>query len=455
MAESLGQAHLEDLAQQALELARAHGAEHADVVVERAQDFEAKVADGKIVTLTQATRLGLGLRAFVGGRLGFCAATDLTPAGLKRGVATAIAMAKTTAHDACHGLAESDAAKAAAALNLQLYDDAVVALSGQAKVDMAFAIEAAARAENPLVKKFRDSGVSTEVLHEVYASSRGVMAHHRSTNVSSWCTPVAQRGDELQTEFWYDTACHLQDLQDGEALGAMAARRAARMLGARRLKTQEVAVVFEAPAAAALLGSMLSALDGDMVHRRASFLADSLHTQVASPQLSVRDDPHLRRASGSRLLDGEGLATAPRDLIKDGRLQTFLYDGYSARRAKVAPTASAQRSAGGLPHAGPFNVVVQAGTHSDAAMLGDVPRALLVTRGLGRGLNTVSGEYSRGVSGLWLEHGEVVHPVQEVTIAGDFLQMLGDVDAVGSNVLRRGNVAAPMLRVGRMAVSGA
>lgn len=450
---------LADIADYALQLARRAGAQAADVVVERAREFEVKVADGRIVTLTQATRLELGLRAFVDGRRGFCAATDLTDAGLERGIATAVAMARVTGEDSYHGLtapvhAPPAEAAARAEVELDVYDPAVEAWSEADKLRFAYDVEAAARTEHDAVRTFRDSGVGTEVAEQVFAASDGRSHAHRQTGVSAWCTPVARRGEELQTDFWYDSRCHLADLASAGDIGRTAASRAARMLGARPIPTQKVPVVFEAPAAAGLLGSMLGALDGDLVHRRASFLAPYLDAQLASTLLHLTDEPHLPRGLGSRLMDGEGLWTAPRALLDGGRLATFLYDGYSARRAGTAPTASARRSAGGLPGAGVFNAVVRPGTQSLQALLAEMPRALLVTRGLGRGLNPVSGEYSRGVGGLWVERGEIVHPVQEVTVAGAFADMLAHIDGVACDAICRGSVTSPAIRVAEMAVGG-
>lgn len=459
MAELSVERPLAEIADQALQLARRAGAQAADVMVERAREFEVKVAEGRIVTLTQATRLELGLRAFVDGRRVFCAATDLTDAGLERGIATAVAMARVTGEDPHHGLtapAQAPSAEAAARAELELdgYDPAVETWSEADKLRFAHEIEAAARHAQGAVRTFRDSGVGTEVAQQIFAASDGRSHAHRQTGVSAWCTPVARRGEELQADFWYDSKCHLGDLASAENIGATAASRATRMLGARPVPTQKVPVIFEAPAAAGLLGSMLGALDGDLVHRRASFLASYLDAQLASTLLHLTDEPHLPRGLGSRLVDGEGLWTSPRALLDGGRLATFLYDGYSARRAGTAPTASARRSAGGLPGAGVFNAVVRPGTQSLQALLAETPRALLVTRGLGRGLNTVSGEYSRGVSGLWVEHGEVVHPVQEVTIAGAFAAMLAHIDGVANDSTCRGSVTSPALRVAEMAVGG-
>jgi PmbA protein len=253
---------------------------------------------------------------------------------------------------------------------------------------------------------------------------------------------------------WYDAKTHLEDLEPVESVGRTAGWRAARMLGAKPVPTQNVPVIFEPHMAAGLLSSILGAIDGDMVYKKASFLADKLGDTIAAPRLTVVDDPLLKRGPASSPFDGEGLVTSKKAIIDAGRLTTFLYDVYTARKAGVVPTASSRRSTGSLPYAGPFNFYVEAGSDDPAEIVGSVDRALIITRGLGHGLNTVSGEYSRGANGLWVERGEVVHPVQEVTIAGDYLAMLTAIDAVGSDLHMRGSTGAPTLRIAEMTVSG-
>ncbi|RYF09471.1 MAG: TldD/PmbA family protein [Deltaproteobacteria bacterium] len=296
--------------------------------------------------------------------------------------------------------------------------------------------------------------MATSVSEQVLLTSTGGQHDLTGTDISLWCTPVAEADGQLQTEFWYDAQTHLEDLDPVEHVGHTAGHRAARMLGARPVATQVVPVIFEPQMAAGLLSGMLGALNGDMVTKKASFLRDKLGQRIAAAGLSVIDDPLLRRGSASTHFDGEGLPTSRKRLVDRGHLKTFLYDTYAARKAGVAPTANARRTFDSMPHAGAFNLSVEAGPDDPEEILRSAPRALVLTRGLGAGLNTVSGEYSRGANGLWVEQGEVVHPVQEVTVAGDFLAMLASIDRIGRDVVRRGSVAAPTLRVAEMTVSG-
>lgn len=443
-----------DVASQVLEMAKRHGAQEADVMAGRSTDFEVKVADGAIVTLTQATSKGLGLRVFVDKRLGFCSTSDFNKEALEHAVARAVAMAKEAALDPHHGLANAPAGHLSDDGPLDLFDPKVESLPADEKIRWAHALEQAARDADPRVRKFRDSGVSTSVASSVLVTSTGASRSSRGTGIALWSTPVAEANGELQTESWYDSQVHLADLEDLQAIGRTAGQRAARMLGAKAVKTQQVPVIFEAPMAAGLLAGVLGAIDGDMVYKKASFLADKLGQSIATSALTLVDDPLLPKGTASTPFDGEGLPTARKNLIDAGVLTTFLYDSYTARKAKVAPNASARRGYGSQPHAGSFNLYAVPGKLSPETIAKEVPRALLVTRGLGRGLNTVSGEYSRGANGLWLENGEIVHPVQEITIAGDFLTMLRSIDAIGNDLRLRGSAGAPTLRIANMTVSG-
>ncbi len=444
-----------EVASRVCEMARLLGADSCDAMAGRSTDFEVKVADSEILTLTQATSKGLGLRVFVQGRMGFCTTTDFSLSSLEHAVTRAVAMAREAAIDQHNGLAQlPQATPHAKGHDLDLFDPAIVALSPEEKIDWAHALEAAARRADPRVRKFRDSGVATEVSSSVLVTSQGVQQSMERTGISAWSTPVAEADGQLQTEVWYDAQSHLADMEPIDAIGHTAGKRAARMLGAKPVKTQRVPVIFEPGMAAGLFGGMIGAMTGDMVSKKASFLADKLGEGIATPLLTLVDDPMRKRGMGSSPFDGEGLPTSTKNLVDQGKLTTFLYDSYQARKAGVAPTASARRSYGSLPHASVFNLYVAPGKTSLQDIYKSVPKALVVTRGLGAGLNTVSGEYSRGANGLWIENGEVVHAVQEVTIAEDFLTMLHNIDRVGDDLHIHGTSGAPTLRIAEMTVSG-
>jgi PmbA protein len=386
--------------------------------------------------------------------MGFCTTSDFQEDSLAAAVHRAVDLAREAAEDPHNGLAEAEAGTLVAGSELELFDPAIAELDAETKIGWAHELERAARAADPRVTRFRDSGVASGEQDSVLVTSNGAVRAVHSTGIALWCNPIAEQDGELQTEVWYDSKTHVGDLEPVESIGRTAGVRAARMLGAKPVKTQNVPVIFEPAMAAGLVSGMLGALDGDMVYKKASFLADKLGETIAAPGLTVVDDPLLVRGSGSSPFDGEGLATARKAVVDQGRLTTFLYDSYTARKAGVPATSNARRGTGSLPYAGPFNFFVEAGTDDPDEILRSADRALLLTRGLGRGLNTVSGEYSRGANGLWIEKGEVVHPVQEVTIAGDYLGMLAAIDRVGTDLMMRGATGAPTLRIAEMTVSG-
>jgi PmbA protein len=443
------------VAERLLEEAKKAGATSADAMAARTTDFEVKVADGAIVTLTQATSKGIGLRVLVGGRMGLCTTSDFHKDSLAFAARRAVQMAREAADDPHNALAEAEPGHQKG-IDLDLYDPAVAEVPADTKIAWAHELERAARSVDKRVKKFRDSGVSSGDRDSVLVTSSGVIRSTRGSGISIWCNPLAESDDgELQTEFWYDSQTHLEDLEPVEKVGRIAGERAVRMLGAKPVKTQEVPVIFEPMMAAGLVGGIIGAINGDMIYKKASFLLGKLGEPIATPRLTVMDDPHLLRGAGSAAFDGEGLPTYKKALIDKGVLTTYLYDTYTARKAGQKPTASGRRSMGGLPHASVYNFYVEAGTDALRDILRSSDKALLVTRGLGSGVNSITGEYSRGMNGLWIEKGEIVHPVQEVTVAGDFVTMMKNIDRIGSDFMMRGGSGAPTLRIASMMVSGA
>lgn len=457
-AEELDNDHIEtllDVASDMLTLAKKKGATSADIVASRSTDFEVKVADGKIVTLTQAVAKGLGLRVFVGQHLGFCTTGDFSKDSLDHVTTRAIEMAKESAEDEFNGLPETEPGRIDVGPELDLYDPRVMEMSVEDKIRWAHGLEEAARQADPRVTKFRDSGVASGDSYTVLVTSSGAVRTGRSTGISLWCNPIAVGADgDLQTEVWYDSQCHLEDLESVETIGATAARRAARMLGAKPISTRKTHVVFEPMMAAGFCAGVLSGIDGDRVHKKASFLADKLGQQIAVPGLTLIDDPLMVRGAGSSPFDGEGLPTYRKKLLDAGTLTMFLYDSYTARKVGVKPTASGRRGYASPPSAGTFNFSVAGGETSREELWSGVDSALVLTRGLGRGLNSVSGEYSRGANGLLIEKGEIVQPVQEVTIAANYLEMLQNIDAIGSDVETRGSTSSPSIRISDIIVSG-
>ena len=437
-----------------LGIAKSAGADLADSMASYGSDFEVKVENGKIGTLTQATAKALGLRVFVGKKLGFCTTSDFRPESLKALVERTIGMAREVEDDPFNGIAEAEAGRQDAGSHFNPYDPAIVKLSTDAKIEMAHELEAAARDTDSRIQKFRDSGIASGESWSVLQTSTGIIRTAQGTGISAWCNPIAEADGQLQTEVWYDSRSHLEDLESMASIGEKAAQRAARMLGARPVKTQVAPVIFEPMAAAGLLGGIMGAISGDLVYKKASFLGDKLGQIIADPAITIVDDPHIDRGLASTPFDGEGMPTFAKRIVDQGKLTTFLYDSYTARKAGTQSTSNGRRGTSGMPGIGTFNFRVSPGEVAFKEMLESVPRALILTRGLGRGLNAVTGEYSRGANGLWVENGEIVHAVQEITIAGNMLEMLRNVDCVGADLMVKGSTCAPAIRVQNMTISG-
>jgi PmbA protein len=307
---------------------------------------------------------------------------------------------------------------------------------------------------DPRIVNSEGTQVASGFSEVVYGSTRGFLGSYQSALHSMASEPIARENGSLQRDHWLSIARRLRDLEDPASVGRRAAQRALRRLGGRRVATCEAAVIFDPVTAPSLLGQLVACLNGYAVYRETSFLAGKLGELVASPLLTVIDDGRRPGGLGSRPFDGEGQPTRRNLLLEGGRLKSYLLDTYSARKLGLASTGSAVRGAGSAPSAGPSNLWVEPGKDPLEALIASTPRGLLVTELIGMGFNPVTGDYSRGAAGLWIEGGELAGPVEEITIAGNLGEMLRDVDAVGSDLLWLGRTASPSLRVARMTIAG-
>lgn len=441
-----------DLAVDLVQKARASGATAADVIVAEGTDFSVTVRKGEVEKLTDAGSKALGIRVFVGRRTAVSYTSDFSPAALTSLVAETVSMARATGEDPAAGL--PDETPPVADVDLALHDPSPAALPTDQRIDLARRAEAVALAASPEIVNsdggHYGSGEDTLVL----ANSLGFVGSYRASSVSMSVVPVGQRDGQMERDYWYTSGRGLGDLLSPEEVGRIAAERTLRRLGARRVATAEVPIVFDPETAADLLGHVFGGLSGYAVFRNATFLKDRLGEAVASPLLTVVDDGRRVRGLGSRPFDGEGLATRRNVPIEGGVLRHYLCDSYSARKIGARPTGTARRGVAGGPSVGASNLYLEAGMSTPDEIVGGVDRGLYVTDLIGFGVNLVTGDFSQGAAGHWIEKGRFVHPVHEVTIAGNLKDMLKDVDAVGNDLEFRGSVSAPTLRVRRMTVSG-
>jgi PmbA protein len=441
-----------DLAADVLARARARGADAADTLVAQGDDFSATVRRGQVETLKEAGSKALGLRVFVGRRTASTYTSDFSPASLDALVGEAVAIARATGEDPAAGL--PDEMVPPEPVELGLFDPSPGTLATADRIERARAAEGAALAVSPEITNSQGATYASSEDEVVLANTLGFLGGYRSSSVALSVVPVAERDGEMQRDYWYTTGRGLSDLQTPEEVGRIAAERTLRRLGSRPVATCEVPVVFDPDTADELLGQVFRALSGYSVFRGATFLKDRLGEAVASPLLTVVDDGRRVRGLGSRPFDGEGLPTRRNVPLEAGVLRYFLCDSYAARKIGARATGSARRGVGGGPSVGASNLCFQAGDRRPEDIVGEVEAGLLVTDLIGFGVDLVSGDYSQGAAGHWIEKGRTTHPVHEVTIAGNLKQMLMDVDAVGDDLVFRGASASPTLRIRRMTVSG-
>jgi PmbA protein len=441
-----------DLADELLRKARAAGADAADVLVGEGTTFTVTVRKGEVETLKEAGSKALGLRAFVGRRSATSYTSDFSPSALAALVAETVDMARVTGEDPAAGL--PDQMVPAEDVELGLFDPSPAALPTAERIERARRAEAAALEASPEITNSQGATYGSGEDTSVLANSLGFSGSYRTSSVSLSVVPVAERDGAMERDYWYTTGRGLADLLSSEEVGREAAARTLRRLGARKAATCEAPVVFDPETAVELLGQLFRALSGYSVFRNATFLKDRLGERVASPLLTVVDDGRTFRGLGSRPFDGEGLPTRRNVPLEAGVLRHYLCDSYSARKLGARPTGSARRSVAGAPTVGSANLSFARGETPPEQIVAGVERGLYVTDLIGFGVDLVSGDYSQGAAGQWIEKGRFVHPVHEVTIAGNLKQMLMDVDAVGTDLVFRGSSASPTLRIEKMMISG-
>ncbi|MBI3185239.1 MAG: TldD/PmbA family protein [Myxococcales bacterium] len=441
------------LAKRLLLRAKRRGARQAEAFVQVGRESSCRVRDGQIEELTQATAKGVGIRVIWRGRLGFAYSSDFEPSSLDAFVDRAVELARTAAPNPFNGLPTKEEAGRPAAVG-GLFDREVAELPSEWKVRAALEMEKAGRAVDPRIRTFESLGAGDSVSEVYLASSEGLAGQYAGTSVYLYASPVASDGGQLQTSYWYDTKRFLGELEPPERVGSEAARRALRMLGARKVKSQRVPVVFEPLLAASFVGAVAAAANGDAVHKKSSFLASRLGQRLGGVWLTLVDDGTLPGGLGSAPFDGEGVAARRTTIIRGGVLEAFLYDTFTARKARARSTGNASRAYRSLPGIGTRNLFLEPGNRAPQDIIREVKNGFFVTAMLGQGANIVTGDYSRGANGLWIRDGELAEPVQEVTVAGNAIEMLDGIDAVGSDLEFRGSTAAPTLRFAELTVSG-
>ncbi|MCH8084404.1 MAG: TldD/PmbA family protein [Myxococcales bacterium] len=442
--------------ERAIDRARRAGASAVDAILIESDSVEARVRAAEIEFVTQAQQRILGIRALVAGKHGARSAntstSDLSPEAVDQMAAETAVLAKATAEDPTAGL--PDEPFATEIPDLALFDPADRDVDVKIRIQDARAAEAAARGTDPRIDNSEGSQIGSSFSHVAYGNSAGFFGEYDTAIHSLFSEPVAKSKGGLQRDYWYTVARRLSDLEQPDSVGRRAAERALRRLGAKRVPTCEAAVIFDPVTAPSLLGHLISCVNGYSVYRQTSYLADKLGETIATASMTVIDDGIRPGGLGSKPFDAEGLPTRRTVVVDRGRLSSYLLDSYSARKLEMKSTGSATRGAGSSPTAGSTNLWLEPGQQSLDEIIASTERGLLVTELIGMGFNPITGDYSRGAAGLWIEGGEIVGPVEELTIAGNLAEMLMDVDAIGSDLLWLGSTASPSVRISKMMIAG-
>jgi PmbA protein len=434
---------LAGLAAEMLDLAAGRGASQAEVSINEDSGLAVNVRMGEVETVERTRDRGLAITVYFGQRKASASTADLQPASLLATVEQACAIARFTEADPAAGLADA----VLMARELRDFDQYHPwAIDAERAIALALAAETRGREADPRIANSDGAAVNTGESLSVYANSHGFVGVERGTSHSISCSLIAGRDDGMQRDYWYTTALDAEALESPASVGRRAAERTVARLDPRPIRTGEMPVLFAPEMARSLVGHLLGAVSGGALYRRASFLLDAAGTQLFPDWFWIREDPFVPRGFRSASFDAEGVATRASDLVRDGVLQRYVLGSYSARKLGLETTANA----GGVHN---LEVGANAGGFED--MLARLDRGLLVTELMGQGVNTITGDYSRGAAGFWVEGGRIVHAVDEVTVAGNLRDMFRDVRAVGTDVDARSHIHTGSILLERMTVAGA
>ena len=436
------QPDLERIVQQALALARKRGATAAEAGVGVGSGLSVTVRLGEVETLEYQRDRSLGVTVYVGQRKGSASTANLTPSAVEETVAKALSIASFTAEDEYSGLPDAELmARELPDLDLCHPWD----IDAPAAIELAKRCEAAGLAVDSRIRNSEGASVATHLKMRVLGNSHGFIGGYPSTSHSVSCVVLGQANGEMQRDYWYTAARDWRELEDVEEVGRKAAGRAIGRLGAGKLPTRKAPILFAPEVARGLIGHLVGAIGGGAQYRRSSFLLGAAGQQIFPPAISLSERPHLQGALGSAPFDGEGVATRDRDLVVNGVLTGYLLDAYSARKLGLTTTGNA----GGV-----HNLVVQGDRLDHDALLQRLGTGLLVTEMMGQGVNPVTGDYSRGATGFWIENGVVDRPVHEITVAGNLRDMYHGIVALGDDLDHRGSIHCGSLLIEQMTIAG-
>src|SRR5579863_2128213 len=445
---------LKTIAQDIVARAMAGGATAAECVVREGDEFSTLVRLGQVETLKESGSKSIGVRVFFGQRAASTYSSDFSRAGLDRMLKSALELAKITSEDPFSGIPTADQLGQVQG-DLDLYHEDVYSLAGADRIDYARRCEKAALDFDPRIKNSEGGSFDAATGHKVLANSHGFVGEYRRSYCSVACVPIAQTDDgAMQRDYWFSVARTLKKLDAPEQVGRIAAERTLRRLGARKAKTAHVPVVLDPMVSTSILEHIFEGINGDSVYRGASFLAGKLGQKIAGPNVNVIDDGTMRGGFGTSPFDGEGVPTRRTVVIENGVLKSYLLNTYTAKKLGLETTGNASRGLAGTPGIGPGNYFLQPGPKTPKQLIGEIKEGLYVTEFLGHGANLVTGDYSRGASGMWISGGELAYPVEEITVAGNLKEMFFNISEIGNDLEFRGAMASPTIRIEGLTVGG-
>lgn len=433
---------LHALADDALRMAQRKGATAFEVDVSERFGQTVTVRQSKLETIEYTRDKSLSVTAYLGLHRGHASSSDFSPKAIEDTIEAALNIARFTSEDPYVGLADA-ALMARDIPDLQLYHPHPVSV--EQATELAHACEQAAFATDKRVSNSEGATFSSHASHFATANSQGFTGAYPSSHYSLSCSVIAGAGEGMQRDYWFGTHRDFHRLETPEEIGRTCAERTVARLGSRRVKTMEVPVIFQAHLATGLIGSLVQAVSGSALYRKSSFLLDSLGQQIFPGFVNLSERPHLPAAMGSSPFDQEGVATRDREVLVDGVLQGYFLNTYAGRKLGMPTTGNA---------GGSHNLVLQPGKDDLPALIRRMGRGLLVTELLGHGINYVTGDYSRGAAGFWVEKGEIAYPVEEITIAGNLREMFMNIVAIGSDVYNKGAKHTGSILIERMQVAG-
>src|ERR1700726_2080972 len=445
---------LRNLAQDIVRRAMNGGATAAECVVREGDEFSTLVRLGQVETLKESGSKSIGVRVFFGQRAASTSSSDFSSQGLDRMVKSALELSKITSEDPFGGIPEASQLGSLTG-DLDLYHEDVYSLPGPDRIDYARRAEKAALDFDPRIKNSDGGSFDAATGHKVLANSHGFVGEYRRSYCSVAAIPIAQdENGAMQRDYWYSVARTLKKLDAPEKVGKTAAERTLRRLGARKAKTAQVPIVFDPMVSTSILDHIFEGVNGDSVYRGASFLAGKVGQKIAGDQVNVIDDGTMPGGFGTSPFDGEGVPSRRTVVIKNGVLKSYLLNSYSARKLGLQTTGNASRGLAGTPGIGPGNYFLQPGTKTAKEIIAEIPEGLYVTEFLGHGANLVTGDYSRGASGMWISGGEFAYPVEEITVAGNLKEIFFNISEIANDLEFRGSVASPTLRIDGLTVGG-